>query len=213
MNFYKHYKDKPYQVRGVAKHSESLEEFVVYETLYDNPTAKLWIRPRQMFEESITIEGKIVPRFEKIDITIEQTTELQESPHLELIARFMKEIFGEWDAKWFHGTFANHPRRSLWIASIRGQAVAFKLGYELDEHTFYSWLGGVLPAYRGLGIASDLMEAQHQWCRERGYRTIQTKTQNRWKNQLLLNIKSGFEITGYHASDEAGPKIMLEKKL
>ncbi len=52
-----------YQVLGVAKHSETLEEFVVYKALYDNPKGKLWIRPLSMFLEKVLIKGKKVPRF------------------------------------------------------------------------------------------------------------------------------------------------------
>lgn len=64
---YKHSKTgKLYRVIGVAKHSETLEDYVVYEPLYDNPTSGLWIRPLSMFMESIMLHGKKVPRFEYI---------------------------------------------------------------------------------------------------------------------------------------------------
>jgi len=55
-----------YRVIGVGKHSETLEDFVVYETLYDNPLSKIWIRPKNMFLEIITLNGKKVPRFKFI---------------------------------------------------------------------------------------------------------------------------------------------------
>ena len=58
---YKHYKGKEYEVIGVAKHSETLEEFVVYKALYGE--GKLWIRPIKMFLENIKIDEKEVPRF------------------------------------------------------------------------------------------------------------------------------------------------------
>ena len=61
---YKHYKGREYQVIGTAKHSETLEEFVVYEALYDNPESKLWVRPKEMFEEEVEVDGKKIPRFE-----------------------------------------------------------------------------------------------------------------------------------------------------
>ena len=63
---YKHYKGKEYRVIGVAKHSETLEEMVIYEALYDNPEGKLWVRPKKMFEESVEVDGKVVPRFKYI---------------------------------------------------------------------------------------------------------------------------------------------------
>jgi len=64
---YQHSKTgKQYQVIGIAKHPETLEEFVVYKALYKNPKSKLWIRPVSMFLEKVMIHGKSVPRFKYI---------------------------------------------------------------------------------------------------------------------------------------------------
>lgn len=59
---YKHYKGKEYEVIGIAKHSETLEELVVYRALYGN--YDLWVRPLKMFIEQVEINNKKVPRFE-----------------------------------------------------------------------------------------------------------------------------------------------------
>lgn len=61
---YEHSKSgKCYRVLGVAKHSETLESLVVYESLYDNPRSKLWVRPLAMLAEEVDIDGRKVPRF------------------------------------------------------------------------------------------------------------------------------------------------------
>ena len=63
---YRHYKGKEYEVIGVARHSETFEELVVYRALYDSPefgTNALWVRPKNMFLETIIKDGKEVPRF------------------------------------------------------------------------------------------------------------------------------------------------------
>jgi len=60
---YKHYKGKSYKVHGLAKHSESLEELVYYECLYENDLGKFWVRPKEMFLSSIEIDGKLTKRF------------------------------------------------------------------------------------------------------------------------------------------------------
>jgi hypothetical protein len=65
---YQHYKGKQYEVIGVAKHSETLEELVVYKALYKNEGENLWVRPLKMFTEKIILEGKKIPRFEYIEI-------------------------------------------------------------------------------------------------------------------------------------------------
>ena len=61
---YRHYKGKEYEVIGVAKHSETLEDLVVYRHLYGE--GELWVRPLAMFIEDVEIDGKKIPRFEFI---------------------------------------------------------------------------------------------------------------------------------------------------
>ena len=61
---YRHFKgkEKEYQVLGVARHSETGDELVVYKKLYDDYS--LQVRPYAMFVEDVEVEGKKVPRFE-----------------------------------------------------------------------------------------------------------------------------------------------------
>lgn len=63
---YRHYKGKEYQLLFTAKHSETLEDLVVYKTLYENNMSDLWVRPLEMFCENVEVDGKMVPRFEFI---------------------------------------------------------------------------------------------------------------------------------------------------
>jgi len=64
---YRHYKGQFYKVHDVVKHSETLEDLVLYECLYENPGGKMWVRPKKMFLESITIERKLTPRFQFVE--------------------------------------------------------------------------------------------------------------------------------------------------
>ena len=61
---YRHYKGNEYQVLGVAKHSEDESELVVYQPLYGE--RGLWVRPLEMFTETVQVNGKSQPRFEFI---------------------------------------------------------------------------------------------------------------------------------------------------
>ena len=66
---YKHYKGKLYEVIGLARHSETLEELVIYKALYDSEefgNNALWTRPKSMFFENVIIDGKEIPRFKHI---------------------------------------------------------------------------------------------------------------------------------------------------
>ncbi|MDP2873701.1 MAG: DUF1653 domain-containing protein [bacterium] len=67
LGIYEHYKGKKYLVLGVAKHSETLEDLVVYVTLYENEKSAMWVRPLAMFLEEVEVEGKKVPRFKYLD--------------------------------------------------------------------------------------------------------------------------------------------------
>jgi hypothetical protein len=58
---YRHYKGNEYTVLGVAQHSETLEELVVYRQEYGE--YGLWVRPRQMFFENVAVDDREVPRF------------------------------------------------------------------------------------------------------------------------------------------------------
>jgi hypothetical protein len=65
---YQHFKTHNfYQIIAVAKHSETLEELVVYEALYENSRSKFWVRPLKMFKEKVTVNGKKVSRFKFIE--------------------------------------------------------------------------------------------------------------------------------------------------
>lgn len=60
---YEHYKGMRYRVHGVVRHSETLEELVLYEALYENPQGRMWVRPKGMFLENVTVSGEVRPRF------------------------------------------------------------------------------------------------------------------------------------------------------
>jgi hypothetical protein len=62
---YRHYKGGLYEVLGVARHSETEEELVVYRALYGS--GGLWVRPRQMFLETVLVDGREMPRFSYLE--------------------------------------------------------------------------------------------------------------------------------------------------
>ena len=62
---YRHFKGNEYEVLYIAKHSETMEDMVVYRALYGEKG--VWVRPANMWDETITRDGKTFKRFEKIE--------------------------------------------------------------------------------------------------------------------------------------------------
>ena len=62
---YRHFKGGEYEVYGVARHSETEEQLVVYRPLYG--AGDLWVRPLTMFTETVEHEGQTVPRFRLVE--------------------------------------------------------------------------------------------------------------------------------------------------
>lgn len=63
---YKHFKGNMYEVIGIAKHSETLEEMVLYKALYGE--GGLWVRPCSMWEETVEYNGEKIKRFTKYEV-------------------------------------------------------------------------------------------------------------------------------------------------
>ena len=70
---YRHYKGNEYTVIGTARHSETLEELVVYRQEYGDHG--LWVRPQKMFSETVKIDGQEVPRFQRLASSSENVGE------------------------------------------------------------------------------------------------------------------------------------------
>jgi hypothetical protein len=62
--FYRHYKGGEYEVLDLVRHSETEQEMVLYRPCYGE--GALWVRPLEMFQESVEIDGEVIPRFQHI---------------------------------------------------------------------------------------------------------------------------------------------------
>jgi hypothetical protein len=65
LEIYRHYKGNVYRVLHIAKHSETLEDMVVYQDI-NNPN-KIWVRPASMWNDDIIVNGEIVKRFQLLE--------------------------------------------------------------------------------------------------------------------------------------------------
>jgi ribosomal protein S18 acetylase RimI-like enzyme len=101
----------------------------------------------------------------------------------------------------------------LLVCEQDGIPVAYKLGYWTGAEYFYSWLGGVHPAYRQRGIAKALLLEQEAQVREMGAKEIRVKSMNQYTSMLLLLISQGYEITGAGPNAKGEVKIQFAKTL
>lgn len=211
---YRHYKNKPYLLHRTVVHSETLEEFELYESLYDNPVSKHWIRPKKMFHENIIHQGEELPRFQKVNVDFIERETLSNAEKERICDFFQKNtIFNDFDRKKFLYQLETKSRVHCTIAEYKGDIVGIKLGYVLTPYKFYSWMGGVAMDFRKGGIASQMMEIQHRWCKKQNFLLIETRTRNQFPQMIALNLKYGFQIVGVKMDDKGEPKILLEKKL
>lgn len=102
------------------------------------------------------------------------------------------------------------------IAETEEEPVGFKVGYDRLEtgDIFYSWVGGVIPAFRKEGVASLLLRKMEIWCKLKGYRQLQFKTLNKYRSMLHFAINQGFNIVDFKPEpnpDES--KIYFQKKI
>ena len=87
---YRHYKGNEYTVIGTARHSETLEELVLYRQEYGEHG--LWVRPKQMFSEKVKVDGKEVPRFHPLGSSSEQIGDSIKNIFDELPQQLPKEL-------------------------------------------------------------------------------------------------------------------------
>ncbi|EPR9079846.1 GNAT family N-acetyltransferase [Cronobacter dublinensis] len=129
------------------------------------------------------------------------------------IYRLIPEFAGGHDAQAIRQRIGGRVACAL-VAYDEAQPVGFKLGYETAPGEFYSWLGGVAPAYRRDGVAQRLLEAQERWAQEHGYARLRVKTRNQFRAMLMLLIRNGYQIIELEKKGEAADyRLLLEKSL
>jgi len=100
------------------------------------------------------------------------------------------------------------------VAVFGGKLVGFKVGYAWDKKVFYSWMGGVLPAFRRNGVAGILADVQAEWARKSGFTKLFFKTRNKHVDMIRFGLKKGFSITEVIKKDvKEEYRIVMEKDL
>lgn len=98
------------------------------------------------------------------------------------------------------------------IARIKDQPVGFFLGFELKPTAFFAWFYGVLPDFRRQGIATQLMEAVHEWAREHEYESVRLECHNSARSMLHLAIALGYIVAGIRWDPDRGDNLVIFEK-
>lgn len=99
------------------------------------------------------------------------------------------------------------------VARLRNEAVGFFLGFELKPQVFFAWFYGVLPEYRRLGIASQLMDAVHDWARQNEYESLRFECHNQHRAMLHLAIAKEYDIVGMRWDPDRGENLVIFEKV
>jgi GNAT superfamily N-acetyltransferase len=99
------------------------------------------------------------------------------------------------------------------IAQLNRRPVGFFLGFELKPTVYFTWFYGVLPEFRRQGIASQLMEAVHDWAKQNEYESVRMECHNQHRPMLHLAITSEYDIVGMRWDPDRGDNLVIFEKV
>jgi GNAT superfamily N-acetyltransferase len=99
------------------------------------------------------------------------------------------------------------------VARVENEPVGFFIGFELKPGTFFAWFYGVVPAYRRQGIASQIMDAVHEWARQNEYESVRFECHNQHRPMLHLAIAQEYDIAGIRWDSDRGENLVIFEKV
>ena len=142
-----------------------------------------------------------------------RSNDIPDQSVLDAISKSASEFMDPIDSDKFKEKLEGRSNVFFQWVEVGDDVVGFKVGYELRPKVFYSWLGGVTPKFRGKGVATKLMEDQHEFCISNGYETVMTISSNHRKEMMIANLKAGFDIVQTKENEKDGIRVVFEKKL
>ncbi|KOO14008.1 acetyltransferase [Vibrio xuii] len=126
----------------------------------------------------------VVYRQGTLEECVQVVEQIQEFAHKETVESLSARLEGK-------------ARSLIQVAQEGDNLLGFKIGYQLDEQTFYSWFGGVSSLARNKGVAQKLLEIQEKWVAEQGYKQLKVKSRNQFPAMLRLLIRNGYLIENF----------------
>lgn len=113
------------------------------------------------------------------------------------------------DASFFQRRFLGRYNLVILIARLDDRPVGFAAGFELKPSTYYAWLCGVLPDFRNLGIASQLLHALQGWAAEHQYEFMRMECHNRHREIIRVAIDLEFDVAGVRWDSERQDNLII----
>jgi ribosomal protein S18 acetylase RimI-like enzyme len=129
-------------------------------------------------------------------------------------SQHVPELVNPYKMAVYHQRLGNTPHLIL-VAEAGSRVVGFKVGYDrYKDGSFYSWMGGLHPAYRGHGIYQQLTSAMELWAKEKGYSHMLLKTRNKLKPMIRFCLSQGYYVSGFSQHpDPMESRIYFRKEL
>jgi GNAT superfamily N-acetyltransferase len=130
-----------------------------------------------------------------------------------IVEMFNKIFRPQRDEELFQRRFRGRYNILQMIARVGETPVGFFLGFELKPTVYFAWFYGVLPDYRRQGIASQLMDAVHDWASQHEYNSIRFECHNSHRPMLHLSIALGYDIVGLRWDPDRCDNLVIFEKV
>ena len=117
------------------------------------------------------------------------------------------------DVDSFRRRFRGRYNVLMLMARLGEEPVGFFIGFELKPTVFFAWFYGVKTEYRRQGIASQLIEAVHEWAKQNDYESIRFECHNQHRPMLHLAIALGYDIVGIRWDPDRGDNLVIFEKV
>lgn len=147
-------------------------------------------------------------------ISIEVWDEADCIARADALGAFLATLWPQDDWTGFDKKLAGRRKLAAHVALDGAGAIAgCKIGLERNRGVWESWLGGVREDLRGQGLASRLMQAQHDWAKAAGFKAVATHTRQANRAMAITNLKGGFVVCAVIAEPNEPVKIHFSKAL
>jgi len=129
------------------------------------------------------------------------------------IAHLYNQVYKpEQDVEFFERRLRDRIAPLVLVARIENEAVGFYIGFELRPGVYFSWVTGVFPDARRMGIATQLICTAADWAKSEGYHIIRFECTNKHRPMLHFGIAQDYNIVGIRYDGETIENMLIFEK-